>query len=164
MDKPIALANLQSEKDLLECEASALRQSLHELRQAGREHALPAHVWQSEFARQHEQLVLVASKIGGLDKRILALVEGNNAIRRPESDDCSSTSQTGSGFMTLFFIDHRRIRIGRSAVELNQRTVLIPGIVFIRCRIGTGLRLSLRVYPDPLGFCLFKSGRLFLQV
>jgi hypothetical protein len=44
--------------------------------QAGREHALSAHVWQSEFARQHEQLVTVASKIGGLDKRILALVEG----------------------------------------------------------------------------------------
>ena len=49
---------------------------MHKLRQAGREHALPAHIWQAEFARQHEKLVFVAGKIGGLDKRILALVEG----------------------------------------------------------------------------------------
>jgi hypothetical protein len=76
MDNPTALAALQSEKDLLEREAAALRQSLHKLRQAGREHTLPAHVWQAEFARQHEKLVIVASKIGALDKRILALVEG----------------------------------------------------------------------------------------
>jgi hypothetical protein len=40
MDNPTALAALQSEKDLLEREAAALRQSLHELRQAGREHTL----------------------------------------------------------------------------------------------------------------------------
>ena len=72
----ITLTNLQSEKDLLEREAAVLRQSLHELRQAGREHTMPAHLWQLEFARQHEQLVIVAGKIGGLDKRILALVEG----------------------------------------------------------------------------------------
>jgi hypothetical protein len=32
------LTDLQSEKDLLERDAAALRQSLHELRQAGREH------------------------------------------------------------------------------------------------------------------------------
>ena len=76
MDNRTALIALQSEKDLLEREAAALRQSLHELRQAGREHALTAHVWQSEFARQNEKLVSVASKIGVLDKRILALVEG----------------------------------------------------------------------------------------
>jgi hypothetical protein len=76
MDNPTALTNLQSEKDLLERDATALRQSLHELHQAGREHTLTAHVWQTEFARQHEQLVIVAGKIGGLDKRILALVEG----------------------------------------------------------------------------------------
>jgi prefoldin subunit 5 len=76
MDNRTALTALQSEKDLLEREAAALRQSLHELRQAGREHTLTAHVWQSEFARQNEKLVSVASKIGGLDKRILALVEG----------------------------------------------------------------------------------------
>jgi hypothetical protein len=76
MDNPTRLTNLQSEKDLLERDAAALRQSLHELRQAGREHTLPAHVWQAEFARQHEKLVFVADKIGGLDKRILALVEG----------------------------------------------------------------------------------------
>ena len=37
---------------------------------------LPAHIWRAEFARQHEKLVFVAGKIGGLDKRILALVEG----------------------------------------------------------------------------------------
>jgi hypothetical protein len=73
---PATLINLQSEKALLERDAAALRKSLHELRQAGREHTLPAHVWQAEFARQHEQLVIVAGKIGGLDNRILALVEG----------------------------------------------------------------------------------------
>ena len=74
---------LQSEKALLERDAAALRQSLHKLRQAGREHTMPAHVWQAEFARQHEKLVIFAGKIGGLDKRILALVEGDddNAIR-----------------------------------------------------------------------------------
>ena len=76
MDNPTTLTDLQSEKDLLEREAAALRQSLHKLRQADREHTMPAHVWQAEFARQHEKLVIVAGKIGGLDKRILALVEG----------------------------------------------------------------------------------------
>jgi hypothetical protein len=85
MDNPATLIDLQSEKDLLEREAAALRQSLHVLRQAGREHTLTAHVWQAEFARQHEKLVLVASKIGGLDKRILALVEGKDDKRDPES-------------------------------------------------------------------------------
>ena len=40
MDNRTALTDLQSEKDLLEREAAALRQSLHELRQAGREHTL----------------------------------------------------------------------------------------------------------------------------
>ena len=80
MDSPTALTALQSEKDLLEREAAALRQSLHELRQAGRDHTLSAHVWQSEFARQHEKLVIAASKIGGLDKRILALVEGQRPL------------------------------------------------------------------------------------
>jgi hypothetical protein len=75
MDNPTALTDLQSEKDLLEREAPELRQSLHELRQAGREHTIPAHLWQLEFARQHEQLVFVAGKIGELDKRILALVK-----------------------------------------------------------------------------------------
>ena len=34
MDNRTALVDLQSEKDLLEREAAALRQSLHELRQA----------------------------------------------------------------------------------------------------------------------------------
>ena len=84
MDNPTTLTNLQSEKDLLERDAAALRQSLHELHQAGREHALPAHVWQAEFARQHEQLVIIAGKIGGLEKHILALVEGEDdgAIQR----------------------------------------------------------------------------------
>ena len=86
MDNRTALAALQSEKDLLEREAAALRHSLHELRQAGREHTLAAHVWQAEFARQHEQLVIVASKIGGLDKRILALVEGSHDKRDPKND------------------------------------------------------------------------------
>jgi hypothetical protein len=86
MDNPTTLTALQSEKDLLEREAAALRQSLHELRQAGREHTLTAHVWQSEFARQHEKLVFVAGKIGELDKRILALVEGK------EKSDQESTS------------------------------------------------------------------------
>jgi hypothetical protein len=76
MGNPTALTVLQSEKDLLERDAAVLRQSLHELRQAGRKHAMPADVWQAEFARQHEKLVSVAGKIGGLDKRILALVEG----------------------------------------------------------------------------------------
>ena len=76
MGSPTALTALQSEKDLLEREAAALRHSLRELHQAGREHTLTAHVWQSEFARQHEKVVIVASKIGALDKRILALVEG----------------------------------------------------------------------------------------
>jgi hypothetical protein len=85
MDNRTALANLQSEKDLLEREAAALRQSLHELRQAGREHTLPAHVWQAEFARQNEKLISVAGKIGGLDKRILALVEGEYDRRDPKS-------------------------------------------------------------------------------
>ena len=74
------LTDLQSEKDLLERDAAALRQSLHELRQAGREHTLAAHVWQSEFARHHEKLEIVAGKIGALDKRILALVEGKRKI------------------------------------------------------------------------------------
>jgi hypothetical protein len=76
MDNSTTLTNLQSEKDLLERDAARLRQSLHELHQAGRELKLTAHVWQSEFACQHEKLVIVASKIGVLDKRILALVEG----------------------------------------------------------------------------------------
>jgi hypothetical protein len=76
MNNPTTLANLRSEKDLLERDAKALRESMHELHQAGREHTLPAHVWQAEFARQHEKLVFVAGKIGGLDTRILALVEG----------------------------------------------------------------------------------------
>jgi hypothetical protein len=76
MDNPTALTALQSEKDLLERDAASFRRSMRELRQAGREHTLTAHVWQAEFARQHEQLVIVAGKIGGLDKRILALVEG----------------------------------------------------------------------------------------
>ena len=83
MANPTALTALQSEKDLLEREAAGLRHSLHELRQAGREHTLPAHVWQAEFARQHEKLVIVASKIDSLDKRILALVEG----QRPPKND-----------------------------------------------------------------------------
>ena len=80
MDNLTTLTDLQSEKDLLEREAAALRQSLHELHQAAAstEHILPAHVWQSEFARQHEKLITVASKIGELDKRILALVEGED--------------------------------------------------------------------------------------
>ena len=76
MDNPITLTDLQSEKALFERDAAALRKSLHELRQAGREHMLPPHIWRAEFARQHEKLVFVAGKIGGLDKRILALVEG----------------------------------------------------------------------------------------
>jgi hypothetical protein len=76
MDNPTTLTNLQSERALLERDAAALRQSMHELRQAGREHTLPAYVWQAEFARRHEKLVIVAGKIGGLDKRIIALVEG----------------------------------------------------------------------------------------
>jgi len=37
---------------------------------------MPAYVWQAEFARQNEKLVFVTGKIGRLDKRILALVEG----------------------------------------------------------------------------------------
>jgi hypothetical protein len=83
LDNRTILTDLQSEKVLFEREAAALRQSLHELHQAGREHTLTAHVWQAEFARQHEKLVIVAGKIGELDKRILALVEGNDdsAIR-----------------------------------------------------------------------------------
>ena len=85
MDSPSSLRNLQSEKDLLERDAEALRQSLHKLRQAGRQHTRTAHVWQAEFARQHEKLVIVAAKIGGLDKRILALVEGEDDRRDPES-------------------------------------------------------------------------------
>ena len=76
MNNQTTLADLQSEKDLLERDAAAFRQSLHELHQGGREHTLPAHVWQAEFARQHEKLVVVTGKIGGLDKRILAFVEG----------------------------------------------------------------------------------------
>ena len=40
MDNLTTLTDLQSEKDLLEREAAALRQSLHELRQAGRDHTL----------------------------------------------------------------------------------------------------------------------------
>jgi hypothetical protein len=83
MDNPTALTDLQSEKALLERDAAALRQSLHKLRQAGCEHTLTAHIWQAEFTRQHEKLVFVAGKIGGLDKPILALVEGEDdkAIR-----------------------------------------------------------------------------------
>ena len=84
MNNQTTLTDLQSEKDLLERDASALRQSLHEMHQAGREHTLPAHVWQAEFARQNEKLVFVAGKIGGLDKRILALVEGEDDRRDPE--------------------------------------------------------------------------------
>jgi hypothetical protein len=64
--------------------AAALRHSLRELHQAGREHTLTAHVWQAQFARQHEKLVIVAGKIGGLDKRILELVEGKEKSE-PES-------------------------------------------------------------------------------
>jgi hypothetical protein len=85
MDNRTALTAIQSEKDLLEREAAALRQSLRELRQAGREHTLSAHVWQTEFARQHEKPVIVADKIGSLDKRILALVEGKDDTGDPES-------------------------------------------------------------------------------
>jgi hypothetical protein len=85
MDSPTTLTDLQSEKDLLEREAAALRRSLREVHQAGREHTLPAHVWQAEFARQHEKLVFVAGKIGELDKRILALVEGEDDRLDPES-------------------------------------------------------------------------------
>lgn len=75
-DNPTALTDLQSEKAPLEHDAAELRESMHKLRQAGREHTLSAHVWQAEFARQHEKLVVVTGKIGGLDKRILAFVEG----------------------------------------------------------------------------------------
>ena len=87
MGNPTTLTNLQGEKELLERDAEALRQSMHELRRAGREHTLPAHYWQAEFACQHEKLVIVAGKVGELDKRILALVEGENdsAIRRGSS-------------------------------------------------------------------------------
>ena len=85
MDNPTTLTNFQNEKDLLERDAEALRQSMHKLRQAGREHTLPAHIWQAEFACQHEKLVIVADKIGELDKRILALVEGEDDRRDPES-------------------------------------------------------------------------------
>ena len=87
MDNRTALTALQSKKDLLEREAAALRQSLHELHQAGREHTLSADVWQAEFARQHEQLVLVASKIGAVDKRILALVEGKGKQPDPPASE-----------------------------------------------------------------------------
>ena len=85
MKNQTTLTDLQSEKDLLERDAAALRQSLHEMHQAGREHTLPAHVWQAEFARQNEKLVFVAGKIGCLDRRILALVEGEDDRRDPES-------------------------------------------------------------------------------
>ena len=78
MDNPTTLTNLQSEKDLLERDAEALRQSMHEVRRAGREHELPAHIWQAQFACQHEKLVIIAGKIGELDRRILALVEGKD--------------------------------------------------------------------------------------
>jgi len=91
MGNPTTLTNLQGEKELLERDAEALRQSMHELRRAGREHTLPAHYWQAEFACQHEKLVIVAGKVGELDKRILALVEGENdsAIRRgPRGNEC----------------------------------------------------------------------------
>jgi hypothetical protein len=55
MDNPTTLTDLQSEKDLLEREAAALRQSLHDLHQAGREHTLTAHVWQTRVcARARE--------------------------------------------------------------------------------------------------------------
>ena len=87
MDNLTTLTDLQSEKDLLEHDAAALRQSLHKLRQAGREHTMPTHLWQLAFARQHEQLVIVAGKIGALDKRILALVEG-----KEKSDPESASS------------------------------------------------------------------------
>jgi hypothetical protein len=85
MNNQTTLTDLQSEKDLLERDAAALRQSLHELHQGGREHTLPAHVWQAEFARQNEKLIFVADKIGGLDRRILALVEGEDDRRNSES-------------------------------------------------------------------------------
>jgi hypothetical protein len=85
MNDPTTLTALQSEKDLLERDAAVLRQSLHKLRQAGREHTLTAHVWQSEFARQNEKLISVSGKIGGVDKHILALVEGEDDRRDPKS-------------------------------------------------------------------------------
>jgi hypothetical protein len=85
MDNQTTLTALQSEKDLFERDAAVLRQSLHELHQAGREHMLTAHVWQAEFARQDEKLVIIAGKIGGLDKRILALVEGEDDSYWPGS-------------------------------------------------------------------------------
>jgi hypothetical protein len=86
VDNPATLIDLQSEKDLLERDAATLRRSLREVHQAGREHMLPAHVWQSEFARQHEKLVIVAGKIGAVDKRILALVEGKRPANRIYQD------------------------------------------------------------------------------
>ena len=89
MDYLTTLTDLQSEKDLLERDAEALRQSMHEVRRAGREHELPAHIWQAEFACQHEKLVIVAGKIGELDKRILALVEG-------EDDSASRRARRGN--------------------------------------------------------------------
>ena len=82
MDNRTTLTDLQGEKALLERGAATLRQSLHELHRAGPEHTLTAHVWQSEFARQHEKLIIFAGKIGGLAKRILALVEGEGMSRR----------------------------------------------------------------------------------
>jgi hypothetical protein len=94
MDNQATLTDLQSEKDLLERDAAALRRSLREVHQAGREHTLTAHVWQAEFARQHEKLVIVASKIGGLDKRILALVEGEDDRRDLENATRLKSDQT----------------------------------------------------------------------
>jgi hypothetical protein len=53
MDNPTTLTDLQSEKDLLERLSVRPRRYANRhtnLRQAGREHALTAHVWQAEFA------------------------------------------------------------------------------------------------------------------
>jgi hypothetical protein len=85
MDNPTTLTDLQSEKDLLERDAAALRRSLREVHEAGREHTLTAHVWQSEFARQHEKLVFVAGKIGGLDNAFLRWLKVRDNRRDPES-------------------------------------------------------------------------------
>jgi hypothetical protein len=40
-----------------------------------------------EFAREHEKLVIVASKVGELDKRILALVEGKGEQGDPPANE-----------------------------------------------------------------------------
>jgi hypothetical protein len=73
-EEPLTLGELQTAKAVLEVKAAALRQVLH------RFGAERPEGWQARFASGQDQLITVAGRIGGLNRRICALVESEPEV------------------------------------------------------------------------------------